>query len=1206
MRKSLFSLLLVMLTVVAFGQQWIAIESDTPSTYRTELVSSSEDNITVNLQFSGFYLNPVVTPHGEAQVVALPKTVSTVAAGEPDLPMIPIPTIIGDRALMRLDVVRAEYTDYENIEIAPSKGDFPRSINPDDVPYTYGEAYTTDAFFPATIATLDEPYIHRDVRGQNMMVVPFQYNPVTKVLRVYNRLVLSMVKEGNDSRNIIESRTRSFTLDPEFKKMYESRYINYSESMSKYTAIEDDGELLIVCHDGFMAAMEPFVAWKKQIGRPTTMVGTSTTGTTAEAIKSYITNYYNTHPNVTDVLLVGDVAQIPGVYISAGSGYSGYSGYGDMQYGQTAGNDYYNELVVGRFCCENVMQVTNHINKVINYERDLNATATWLPIGQGVSKDEGAGSGHYGESDYQHIDYIRDDLLDYNYTTVHRDYQNVSGVSSSANIVSQHINEGVSIINYCNHGSETSWGVFSYSNSHVNALTNDFKLPYIISVACLNGKYDRSGDCFAEAWMRATNNANGNPTGAIGGMFSYISQPWTPPQYGQDEMVDILVESYSDNIRRTMGGVSINGNMAILDLGASSNPNKGTYNTWILFGDPTLTLRNAIPQDMGVTHTTTMNTTANNFIVNATNGNGALATLTLNGEIMGSATITNGTANITFTAPGTTGTATLTVFGYNKITYIAEIQIVSGGTQTYNINVSASPTNGGNVTGDGTYNQGQQCTVTATANAGFDFTNWTEDGNVVSSDASYTFNVTGNRNLVANFTVQPQNYTITVSASPTNGGTVTGGGEYQEGLPCTVRAIANANYTFANWTENGTVVSDMATYTFTVNADRNLVANFTYTPQSFTVTVSANPPDGGIVNDGGTYLEGQSCTVIASANTGYVFVNWTENGAVVSNQASYTFIVTSNRNLVANFQVQSYSINVTIDPENGGTVLGSGTYNYGESCTLSAAPAANYSFVNWTENGNVVSTDANYTFTVTGNRNLVANFVYMPQMFTISLSANPTEGGTVRGGGSYEEGYSCTVAAIPSLGYSFINWTERGEEVSTDSRYTFTVMSDRDLVANFELQTFGIRVSVEPAEAASVTGEGTYNYGEEVTLILNRNEDWSFLNWTEDDEVVSEEMTYIFTVTRDRNLKANFLYTESIGENNISAKVYPNPTNDNVTIECEGLNHVRIVSVYGQTVYDADHEGEQVRIDLSQMAKGIYMMHIEANGGQIVKKIVVE
>jgi hypothetical protein len=54
------------------------------------------------------------------------------------------------------------------------------------------------------------------------------------------------------------------------------------------------------------------------------------------------------------------------------------------------------------------------------------------------------------------------------------------------------------------------------------------------------------------------------------------------------------------------------------------------------------------------------------------------------------------------------------------------------------------------------------------------------------------------------------------------------------------------------------------------------------------------------------------------------------------------------------------------------------------------------------------------------------------------------------------------------------------------------------------------------------------------------------------------------------------------------------------------LSHVRIVNAYGQTVYNADLEGDQARIDLSQMAKGIYMMHIEAEGGQMVRKIVVE
>ena len=1466
MRKQLFTLLLVMLSLVTFGQQWVAINGNAPSKYQVELVASSDRNVTVDLQLSGFYTNEVTTPQGQAYVISAPKTVSVAAAGNPEVPMIPIPAVIGDRALMSVRIVSADYTDYENMEIAPSKGSFPRSINPADVPYTYGEAYQNNAFFPAEIVELDEPYIHRDVRAQNMMVTPFQYNPVTKVLRVYHHLVLSMDQIGYDTRNVFEYRSNTFALDPDFKAMYENRYINYNESMSRYTAIEETGELLVICYDNFMSAMEPFVNWKKQIGRPTTMVGTSTAGSTNSAIKSYISSYYSSHPSLTDVLLVGDVGQIPGM--SGGSG--SYAGKGDNPYGQVAGSDRYNDIIIGRFCCETAAQVTNHVNKVINYEKELNASATWLTYGDGIGN--GDGPGHYSEKDYQHIENIRTDLLGYNYTTVYQDYPGVSGYSSSASTLSQHINNGVSIIDYCNHGSETGWALDSYSISNVNALTNDYKLPFVFSVACLVGKYDYSGGCFAEAWMRATNNSNGNPTGAIGGMFSYISQPWQPPMYGQDEAIDILVESYSNRIRRTMGGVSINGIMAVLDLGASSSENYGTYETWILYGDPTLTLRNAVPQDMGISHAPTMYTSSTNFVVNATNGNGALATLTRNNEIMGSATITNGTANITFTAPGTTGTATLTVFGYNKITYIAEINIVGGGASEYTINVSANPTAGGTVTGGGTYsansnrtvtatantgytfknwtengavvstsasytfsltydrnlvanfegqtftvtatanpadggsvalggrgretltydfeggyqgwttlkgttgnsshnwmhisewtyaynystmssghghnesdgymlsesyitgsssgsgtavtpdnylvspevvlggsitfyagfqnvsycnekfsvmvsttgnnavsnfttvqtwtfspsvssgsewkqytvdlsaysgmgyiairhfdcndqwflcvddvtivegeyvnpgyasetyNYGQTCVATATPNSGYYFSNWTENGTVVSTNATYSFTVTADRNLVANFTTQQtQNYTVAVSASPANGGNVTGGGTFQQGQSCTVVASPNTNYTFTNWTENGTVVSTNASYTFTVNANRTLVANFTYVAPTYNVSVSASPANGGNVTGGGTYTQGQSCTVVASPNANYTFVNWTENGTVVSGNASYTFTVNGNRTLVANFNyvAPTYTINVSANPANGGSVTGGGTFTEGQSCTVVASPNANYTFVNWTENGTVVSGSASYTFTVNGNRTLVANFNYVAPTYTVNVSANPTNGGNVTGDGTYTEGQSCTVVASPNAGYNFTNWTENGAVVSGNASYTFTVNANHNLVANFELQTVTISVTVDPAQGGTITGDGTYNYGEQVTLVLTPAEDYAFQNWTENGAEVSTSLTYTFTATANRNLVAHLLYTEGVGEQENNVMVYPNPTNGAVTVEGEGLTEVRIVNAFGQMVYYSKVEGEQVRIDLSQMANGVYVMHIGTENGVVVKQIVV-
>ena len=297
------------------------------------------------------------------------------------------------------------------------------------------------------------------------------------------------------------------------------------------------------------------------------------------------------------------------------------------------------------------------------------------------------------------------------------------------------------------------------------------------------------------------------------------------------------------------------------------------------------------------------------------------------------------------------------------------------------IAVSASPSAGGTVSGSGTFTAGTPRTVTATTNSGYTFTHWTENGTVVSSAGSYTFTLNANRNLVANFTVNPVNNTLAVGATPSTGGTVAGGGTFASGSSHTVTAIANSGYTFANWTENGTVVSSTASYTFTLNGNRNLVANFAANPMNFTVAVSGSPSTGGTVAGGGTYASGSSDTVTATPNSGYTFANWAENGTVVSSGASYTFTLNSNRNLVANFTVNptplslvSYPVAVSGSPSTGGTVAGGGTYASGSSDTVTATPNKGYKFANWTENGTVVSTAASYTFTLTGNRNLVANF----------------------------------------------------------------------------------------------------------------------------------------------------------------------------------------------------------------------------------------
>ena len=452
----------------------------------------------------------------------------------------------------------------------------------------------------------------------------------------------------------------------------------------------------------------------------------------------------------------------------------------------------------------------------------------------------------------------------------------------------------------------------------------------------------------------------------------------------------------------------------------------------------------------------------------------------------------------------------------------------------------------------------------------------------------------------------PQSFTISVSANPTIGGTVSGGGTYNQGQSCTVTAAANASYSFVNWTENGNVVSTNRNYTFTVTSNRTLVANFQAQPQNYNITVSANPTNGGTVTGGGSYQQGQSCTVNATPATGYNFVRWTENGQQVSTNASYTFTVTGNRTLVAQFQLQSFSITASADPNNGGTVTGGGTYNYGQSCTLSATPATGYTFVNWTKNGQQVSTNASYTFNVTSSGAYVAHFQI--QSYNIAVVAKPANGGTVTGGGTYTYGQNCTITATANEGYDFINWTENNIPVSTNPSYSFNVTGNHSFAANFELQTLEITATVEPAEGGTATGGGTYTYGDEVTITVETNEDWAFLNWTENGTVVSEEKTYTFIATASRDLVANLIYTVGIGEqtgNNIT--LYPNPVNDKLTIEAEtALGTVDIYNLMGALVYSQKGCTNKVEINTSELQSGIYFIRMTNDNASETRRFVKE
>ena len=172
---------------------------------------------------------------------------------------------------------------------------------------------------------------------------------------------------------------------------------------------------------------------------------------------------------------------------------------------------------------------------------------------------------------------------------------------------------------------------------------------------------------------------------------------------------------------------------------------------------------------------------------------------------------------------------------------------------------------------------------------------------------------------------------------------------------------------------NGSFTTNSSQCNITIYAERNCL------PREYSVVASAYLEEGGIVEGAGSFLQGETCTLTATANEGYQFFGWSENDVTVSTDAVYSFEVTHDRTLVALFgPTTPMVISVSASPASAGTAIGGGEFYFGETCTVTATPNTDFVFSGWTENGTIVSDEAEYNFMVTGDRTLVAYFDFVP------------------------------------------------------------------------------------------------------------------------------------------------------------------------------------------------------------------------------------
>ena len=404
----------------------------------------------------------------------------------------------------------------------------------------------------------------------------------------------------------------------------------------------------------------------------------------------------------------------------------------------------------------------------------------------------------------------------------------------------------------------------------------------------------------------------------------------------------------------------------------------------------------------------------------------------------------------------------------------------------YTITANSNNNAWGTVTGGGTYNNGATCTLTATPASGYQFQNWKKNGTIVSTNANYSFTVTENATYTATFGAIPINYyTITTAASPTVGGIVTGGGTFQEGSSTTLTATANTGYSFSKWQDNNT----QNPRTITVTQDATYTA--TFTQDHYTVSVYASPTHGGTVSGGGSnFTYGSTATLTATPADGYEFQGWndgnTDNPREVTVFGNVTYTAT-----FGEVGTTYYTVTTNVTPEGSGTVEGGGTYEAGTNIVLTATANTGYTFSQWSD-GN---TQNPRTVTVTDNLSFTAQFTQ--NQYTITVVADPSNGGTVSGGGNYYYGQTATLRATANSGYEFVGWSDG----STESQHTVTVTGNATYKATFtqsgSTTYYTVTAYASPTGSGSVTGTGVFAAGSTTTLRATPNNGYNFERWND-------------------------------------------------------------------------------------------------------------